>query len=262
MLNVLRSNLSAIKSLEVNTMHWDILIVYLMESKFDDDLFADWIRRQNKKSLPTLSELYEFLSEMILIAGRVESRITSTSSSTSCKKCPLCKVAKHKLYECYRFQSYSIEDRILFVNYNNMCENCLSTNLHTTVDCPSKVMCKICSQMHHSLLHHISESDSVAVKCLSKCQSSSSLIHSNSACRKRANTQKKRSWRTSPYEFDRCLNAKRPKRWRNQQDEPFNVNHNSVDKCNHPHASRWKDKSKKICAMMSSCPLCISMKKS
>ncbi|KAL1446975.1 hypothetical protein WDU94_005462 [Cyamophila willieti] len=256
MLNVLRSNLSAIKSLDVNTMHWDVLIIHLMESKFDDELFAEWIRRQNKKSLPTLPELYEFLSEMIVIAERIESRVTPTSSFVSCKKCPLCKHAKHKLYECYRFQSYGIEDRISFVNSSNMCENCLSTNLHYTDDCPSKVTCKICSQTHHSLLHQFSETDAVEEdKCVSKCQPS--CIHSNSH---HANQSKRRSWRKSTYESDHWDRAKRPKKvcivgW-NQQNEQLgktNSKHNPADKCNYPHVSRWKDKSKKMFPM-AMCP--------
>uniref|UniRef100_A0A8D8RLV6 Endonuclease n=1 Tax=Cacopsylla melanoneura TaxID=428564 RepID=A0A8D8RLV6_9HEMI len=156
-LNTLRTNLNALQSLGVNTENWDVLLIHLIEAKFDDQVYLEWVKRVDKKHLPTLSNLYGFLDEMTLISERSESRVLDRKKgdvpTSSTLTCQVCRKANHKLYECSSFRAYSIKERIAFVTKNNLCLNCLSSNLHSAYKCNSKSVCKICSKKHHSLLH-------------------------------------------------------------------------------------------------------------
>lgn len=188
LLTTLRTNLNALQSLNVDVKTWDIMLIHLIEAKLDMSLFKEWVRKMNKKTLPTLLEFYDFLEEMIIIAERyhshpksdqnIPSNTTSNSemfsksdknipsntssnsemsgsrlSRMSIKKCPLCRCVKHKLYECHRFKSFAVKDKRTFVSQKSMCSNCLSTKQHTSDSCPSSGVCKICFSRHHTLLH-------------------------------------------------------------------------------------------------------------
>ncbi|KAL1446547.1 hypothetical protein WDU94_013944 [Cyamophila willieti] len=167
-LNTLRTNLNALRSLGVNTENWDVLLIHLIEAKFDDQVYMEWVKRVDKKHLPTLSNLYEFLDEMTLISERSESRVLDRKKSnvptSSTLTCQVCKKTNHKLYECSSFREYSIKERIAFVTKNNLCLNCLSSNLHSAYKCNSKSVCKICSKKHHSLLHQFASQANYAAE--------------------------------------------------------------------------------------------------
>ncbi|KAL1446903.1 hypothetical protein WDU94_014040 [Cyamophila willieti] len=167
-LNTLRTNLNALRSLGVNTENWDVLLIHLIEAKFDDQVYMEWVKRVDKKHLPTLSNLYGFLDEMTLISERSESRVLDRKKSdvptSSTLTCQVCRKANHKLYECSSFRAYSIKERIAFVTKNNLCLNCLSSNLHSAYKCNSKSVCKICSKKHHSLLHQFASQANYAAE--------------------------------------------------------------------------------------------------
>ncbi|KAL1455057.1 hypothetical protein WDU94_009177 [Cyamophila willieti] len=66
--------------------------IHLIEAKFDDQVYMEWVKRVDKKHLPTLSNLYGFLDEMTLISERSESRLLDrkksdvpTSSTLTCQ---------------------------------------------------------------------------------------------------------------------------------------------------------------------------------
>lgn len=161
MLTVVRTNLNALTSLGIDTQSWDILIIYLLETKIDDDLYHDWVKKFDSKKLPTLNMFFDFLREMIVISERTEQKMVSKSKLNIIREtslpslCFLCKL-QHRLYECVQFKNLPMTEKNAFVNKNKICYNCLSSNQHSANKCTSKSLCKICSKKHHSMLHNFS----------------------------------------------------------------------------------------------------------
>uniref|UniRef100_A0A8D8X311 Peptidase A2 domain-containing protein n=1 Tax=Cacopsylla melanoneura TaxID=428564 RepID=A0A8D8X311_9HEMI len=160
MLTTVRTNLNALKSLDIDIKSWDIMIIFLLESKIDDKLYQEWVKKVDQKRLPKLEQFYEFLNEMILIAERSDSKIVLGKSGNEYEStqrevysCVCCKQGRHKLYECDQFKKLQLKERLALINKHNTCFNCLSTNHHAAYNCSSKSVCKFCSRKHHSLLH-------------------------------------------------------------------------------------------------------------
>ena len=74
----------------------------------------------------------------------------STSKDRPTRKCPLCS-ASHKLLFCDRFKKKTSNERLNFVNENNLCHVCLMAN-HTTDDCKRSYTCS-CGGRHSNLIH-------------------------------------------------------------------------------------------------------------
>ncbi|XP_053698951.1 uncharacterized protein LOC128745910 [Sabethes cyaneus] len=82
-----------------------------------------------------------------------ESAAVGKSQGSIGKLCPTCRVAGHRVNECVRFKSLSVEERWKIVQQKGLCRTCL--NNHGKWPCKSWKGCAIdgCSDRHHTLLH-------------------------------------------------------------------------------------------------------------
>lgn len=140
------------------------------------DLLDSRTRREWENSVsdspnpPTFVTLKRFLERRVqmleaLNPGKGES-IATKSSETAGKtarthhvqqkrdpgssRCLLCK-GDHALMVCSDFRGKSAQDRRQLVDTNHLCANCLGK--HKINDCPSKRLCSVCSEKHHTSLH-------------------------------------------------------------------------------------------------------------
>jgi len=67
-------------------------------------------------------------------------------------KCVACKTDKHPLYACVKFKSLSYDQKLLLLQENHLCMNCLGPE-HFVKQCKSIHRCKKCQKPHHTLLH-------------------------------------------------------------------------------------------------------------
>lgn len=111
---------------------------------------------------PIFSEDY---SEWDSLATNLDSFV-----KTSTTECPICTDQFHKLYHCQIFKEWDIKSKMIFVNQNNYCYNCLQP-AHKVINCKSKYTCHECKQKHHTVLHSSTTVPPVHTKCkLNKSQ--------------------------------------------------------------------------------------------
>lgn len=65
-------------------------------------------------------------------------------------RCNMCKES-HPLYSCAKFNDLPLKEKLMFVDDNKLCKNCLRAG-HTVSHCWFGT-CKLCNRKHHSLLH-------------------------------------------------------------------------------------------------------------
>ena len=100
-----------------------------------------WLRRSSEIERKGLEAGFEDLKEFICseaevsklsyafalkVKGTTSSKNFSTSTTVrpnQVKYCPLCK-SKHVLWDCSVFTKKSVEDRIVFMRQNRLCDNC------------------------------------------------------------------------------------------------------------------------------------------
>ena len=90
------------------------------------------------------------------VKGTTSSKNFSTSTTVclnQVKCCPLCK-SKHVLWDCSVFTKKSVEDCIVFMRQNRLCDNCAKRG-YISKFCFSPPACTVanCTHKHHSLLH-------------------------------------------------------------------------------------------------------------
>ena len=73
------------------------------------------------------------------------------SSGPSSSSCPVCS-GTHRIYQCDRFKSSTIEQRRQIVKGKNLCFNCMRFG-HNARACKSKSTCHECRKQHHTMLH-------------------------------------------------------------------------------------------------------------
>ena len=130
-----------------------------------------WLRRSSEIERKGLEAGFEDLKEFICseaevskssyasalkVKGTTSSKNFSTSTTVrpnQVKCCPLCK-SKHVLWDCSVFTKKSVEDRIVFMRQNRLCDNCAKRG-HISKFCFSPPACTVanCTHKHHSLLH-------------------------------------------------------------------------------------------------------------
>ncbi|XP_071652192.1 uncharacterized protein [Temnothorax longispinosus] len=65
-------------------------------------------------------------------------------------RCGICK-KEHALMLCDVYKGKPARERKQYVDSNSLCENCLGR--HKVNDCPSKRLCSVCAEKHHTSLH-------------------------------------------------------------------------------------------------------------
>ncbi|KAH8241668.1 hypothetical protein KR032_003643, partial [Drosophila birchii] len=94
----------------------------------------------------------------VLGTGKRSQQLRKEQKSPSCTSasagrqpnCPFCK-RTHWLYKCDDFRSKTIPERVNWVQKQNLCVNCFSSD-HKAKDCRGRT-CFKCDKKHHTLLH-------------------------------------------------------------------------------------------------------------
>lgn len=172
-IDTLTKNLSALNSLGEPTDKWDSLIIYMASAKLDSFTARKWEESRSDKESPTLEDFFSFLRQRATVLETINATRSSGNTNTNKNKnekqllksksfiassgeltpagsCLSCK-ENHKLYECPRFKSLPLEQRITSVNQWNLCPNCLRGG-HQSYKC-RLFGCRICKKKHNTLLH-------------------------------------------------------------------------------------------------------------
>lgn len=183
LIDTVLKNLRALQVLGEPTEHWDTLVIYIIVSKLDQITEREW--EQHKSSLfsnlnnsklrvddllkflknradvlealqlshskPTHSKIH--LHNNSKIHTKIHCNVSSTKPQTrdiNKKLCLLCN-ANHPIYSCQKFLDLNLPEKLLFVNNNKLCMNCLRPN--HTVDTCRFGPCRHCNMKHNSLIH-------------------------------------------------------------------------------------------------------------
>lgn len=177
-LDTTSSCLKSLNNLKIDTSGWDIIIVYLVETKLDQESRKQWqtyINKPDNDDLPTWADLINFLETRYRCIEMLDDKKTkpmftkpnmplsqpkpksyhSTKEQQDTKNkvqtCTMCS-GNHLLFQCKQFAEQSIDNRTNFVKSKLLCFNCLSGN-HTVRNCHQPTSCRRCGRRHHSLLH-------------------------------------------------------------------------------------------------------------
>lgn len=173
----IESNLSALRSLEVNVDNWDLLLIHHLSQKLDFKTRKEFEAIKKPDSNISYTQFKDFIKKRIRVVGALEvvEPFTPTSTSTpvqsekKSKKIPERKTAQqkvlsatlqvcilcgesHSLFRCPSFANMDVEKRKDFVLEKRCCFNCLKQD-HWSNSCPSNGMCKECNKRHNTLLH-------------------------------------------------------------------------------------------------------------
>lgn len=170
-IDVVSKNLRSLKSLNVPTEHWDILIIHIVSNKLDPATIRDWESQRNTiKELPTFNDFLNFLKNRADLLETMDEKhrqpfrrhsdithvrqrsfiANPTPTKPTQFPCPICKMS-HSIYYCMKFKQLSIEKRIERVKQLKLCINCLRSG-HDEKKCTYGA-CKLCSRRHNTMLH-------------------------------------------------------------------------------------------------------------
>lgn len=158
--------LQQLKSLEVDTSSWDVLLVHILIQKLPYLTLRLWEEDQGStEDLPKYSEFQEFLQKRLKILEAIADAVTSGSSkvkpitrgttythlSTENNRCPACD-GKHYILNCKKYNQLKVKDRWKIIKTSGRCLNCFSRK-HVVKDCTNNHRCFKCKQKHHTTLH-------------------------------------------------------------------------------------------------------------
>ncbi|XP_023947664.2 uncharacterized protein LOC112052716 [Bicyclus anynana] len=208
-------NLRALSTLKQPTEHWDSLIIYLVSAKLDNNTRFKWEEFiQNNVSyseMPTLEIFLNFLKgradvlESVFRSKQDSSKVNkpapnsshtssnnnkphnstrsfiaekgNVSTTTMSYRCAVCSDS-HRIYECPKFLSKSVDEKIKMVAKLKLCTNCLRG--HSLRNCRLPGTCRNCRERHNTMLcqsnkPEINKSDSEPV-AMSATTSSETLL--------------------------------------------------------------------------------------
>lgn len=156
--------LNALNNIGVDTQSWDIIIIYILGLKLDNESRKLWEVKlcDSNDELPNLNNFKEFLEqrfrslEFMNVKSKQQLNVNNRNVnvnnlnviSVSCQFCS----ENHKLGNCKKFAQENVESRRNFVQSNRLCFNCFGAN-HSVYYCRQPTKCHICNKKHHSLLH-------------------------------------------------------------------------------------------------------------
>lgn len=166
-------HLNALNTLEISTVGWDPLVIFLVSAKLDSKTSGKWEEHKGRLSqLPTLDEFRGFLENRANVLETANSRnfdnkptynnnnykdnksmkTFATFGETSFNQiCPVCN-EHHYVYQCSKFKALNVDDRIREVTKHKLCSNCLRSG-HLQIQCTLKGSCRICKKKHNTILH-------------------------------------------------------------------------------------------------------------
>lgn len=103
-----------------------------------------------------------------------------SSTKTSSPSCLYCACDGHVLEQCQSLGERSHREKLDFLKEKGLCFGCLNTG-HISRSCDKRITCKLCSQMHPSILH-IGQREKVDQKDTGQLRRSSESCTTSSAC--------------------------------------------------------------------------------
>lgn len=165
--SIIRQQLGALKNLNQPIDKWDMILICSLSKKLDYYTNREYQTARDTTELPTIESFLHFLENRANILETVIPNSSSQAKKQNSKfnfklepentKCVFCRVEGHRAYNCAKFKSMPIKERIDFVNRNKVCQICL--NIHPG-KCRFTFKCKSCSKRHNTLLHLDKELDS------------------------------------------------------------------------------------------------------
>ncbi|KAG7198908.1 hypothetical protein KM043_015726 [Ampulex compressa] len=147
--------------------YWDDCLVHIVAGKLDPITYKEWEGTLSQSSLPSFSQLTEFLSHRceVLEAVLHKSALSAFSSlKTSLQRqktvshlvtgpvsCQICQDS-HYIHQCDTSRSIPVHQRIKEVRGLGLCLNCLRSTVHYAQACNS-IGCRKCQKKHNTLLH-------------------------------------------------------------------------------------------------------------
>ncbi|XP_061714689.1 uncharacterized protein LOC133523226 [Cydia pomonella] len=168
LIDTINKNLRALKSLDLPTEHWDVLIIQIISSKLDTTTHHKWESYRNKlKELPTLQMFNDFLKDRadLLESTEISNKKRRSSDTTHSRQkaltantyfptrkyaCPFCN-QDHALYLCPKFKTLKLQARVDKAMALKVCLNCLRVG-HNEKTCRLN-SCRTCGLQRNSLLH-------------------------------------------------------------------------------------------------------------
>lgn len=166
LVSIVRQNIGALKNLEQQTQHWDMILIPILLRKLDSLSSRIYYYERDVSKLPNLEDFLGFIERRAI--SFEESQVSAGKSiikpyykaykanlacvsNTKILTCTFCKNTGHKIFSCKEFQSLSAQQRIDFAEAEKLCKICL--NRHDR-KCNFHFKCGTCkSKEHNSLLH-------------------------------------------------------------------------------------------------------------
>jgi hypothetical protein len=206
LIDTVTKNLSSLDALGISTKGWDPLVIFLVSAKLDPKTNAKWEEYKGSFSrlsssientgfssdVPTLDHFKDFLRNRANVLETMycsrsnenknvhkenkypKSFVTSVEAPRI-KPCLVCGQSHH-VYQCHKFKEMRLEDRLVEVSKNKLCNNCLRTG-HNGSQCTLKGSCRSCRKKHNSLLHcdKVTSNNIVTSDIVDKINTSSNL---------------------------------------------------------------------------------------
>lgn len=159
-LNQVRSELRSLENLLSPDERWNAIIIYILESRIDPESRQSWEMKQKCTSIPSVDKLIRFLEKRVIAVQSCPSLFAPIRRSENVRvhnvvskggKCLVCN-GEHEIVSCSQFLEMSPKSRVRFAFENRLCYRCLKSG-HFNTKCFTKTKCKICSRLHHDLLH-------------------------------------------------------------------------------------------------------------
>ncbi|XP_048489043.1 uncharacterized protein LOC125491356 isoform X1 [Plutella xylostella] len=175
-----KQHLAALKTLEVPTDQWDLIIICILQRKLDQQTLR-YYYLELKDGLHNLQSFLKFIEQRAAayetvadgyssslkrghaVSGSRTASLVTTSTQNSNNNndnCKFCNSKYHLLHQCEKFKLSNYSDRINFIESNKLCKLCL--RLHSQ-KCRYAFRCNICKERHNSLLHQEKKPKQVAL---------------------------------------------------------------------------------------------------
>ncbi|XP_055522818.1 uncharacterized protein LOC129716998 [Wyeomyia smithii] len=177
----------------------DLLLLDILSTRLDNATRRAWEEYSSTKENDTVKELTEFLQRRVRVLGSLHTKPTEAKPEFSRQfrkvftparhshnvvqnttgNCVAC-TESHPLYLCSAFQRLTVSARDKLLRTHSLCRNCFRKG-HRASECPSKYVCRICKEQHHTLVCFRAESNHAAKERISKDSGATKEVSSQAA---------------------------------------------------------------------------------